>query len=114
MNYALNAPRAAALIDLAQQPDFTIGAITVRPSIRQVIAGGRDEFVQPRVMQVLVVLACAGGAVVSRDELTERCWGGRIVGEDSINRCIGKIHELAGLGGTQHSRLRPFHASDID
>ena len=99
MNYGLNAPRAAALIDLAQQPDFSIGTIEVRPSIRQVTARGHDEIVQPRVMQVLVALGRANGAVVSRDELTECCWGGRIVGEDSINRCIGKIRELAELGG---------------
>ena len=99
MNYAPFPPDAHALIDLAQQADFKIGAIEVRPSIRQVIAGGRDEFVQPRVMQVLVALARAGGAVVSRDELTERCWGGRIVGEDSINRCISKLRELSELDG---------------
>jgi Tol biopolymer transport system component/DNA-binding winged helix-turn-helix (wHTH) protein len=99
VNYGLNAPRAAALIDLAQEPDFALGPIEVRPSIRQVAAGGHEEFVQPRVMQVLVALGRANGAVVSRDELTERCWGGRIVGEDSINRCIGKIRDIAALGG---------------
>lgn len=100
VNFRLNPPHAAALIDLAQQPDFSIGTIEVRPSIRQVAAGGYDEIVQPRVMQVLVALGRADGAVVSRDELTERCWGGRIVGEDSINRCIGKIREISGLGGS--------------
>src|SRR5205085_1486283 len=54
---------------------------------------------EPRVMQVLVALARAGGAVVSRDELIERCWEGRIVGEASINRCISKLRELSESSG---------------
>ena len=48
-------------------------------------------------MQALVVLAQADGAVVSRDKLIERCWGGRIVGDDAINNCIGKVRALASL-----------------
>jgi hypothetical protein len=27
--------------------------------------------------------------------LIESCWGGRIVGEDAINRCIGRLRRLA-------------------
>ncbi len=46
-------------------------------------------------MQVLVCLVRARGAVVSRDELIRRCWGGPVVGEDSINRCIQKIRQIA-------------------
>ncbi len=46
-------------------------------------------------MQVLVLLSQARGAVISRDELIERCWGGRIVGENAINRVISRIRQLA-------------------
>jgi tetratricopeptide (TPR) repeat protein len=46
-------------------------------------------------MQVLVALARANGAVVSRDELIRTCWDGRIVGEDSITRVIGRLRRLA-------------------
>ena len=46
-------------------------------------------------MQVLVVLAEARGKVVSRDDLIARCWGGRVVGDDAINRVIGKIRRLS-------------------
>jgi Tol biopolymer transport system component len=50
-------------------------------------------------MQVLVALARAHGAVVSRDELIRQCWGGRIVGDDAINRCVSKVRQLSELGG---------------
>ena len=46
-------------------------------------------------MQVLIVLVEAAGAVVSRDDLIQRCWEGRAVSEDAINRCIGQLRRLA-------------------
>jgi Tol biopolymer transport system component len=48
-------------------------------------------------MQVLTALADARNAVVSRDHLIQACWNGRIVGDDAINRCIGKVRKLATL-----------------
>ena len=50
---------------------------------------------QPRVMQVLVARARAGGEVVSRDELLASCWGGLAIGDDAINRCIGRLRRLS-------------------
>lgn len=82
-------------IDLAHEADFAIGPLSVRPSTREVERDGRREIVEPRVMQVLVALHRAGGAVVSKDDLTESCWEGRVVGEDAINRVISRLRKLA-------------------
>jgi TolB-like protein/DNA-binding winged helix-turn-helix (wHTH) protein len=82
-------------IDLAGEADFNLGDLQVSPSTRGVIRGGERETLEPRVMQVLVALAQAGGRVVSRDELIVRCWDGRIVGEDAINRAIGRLRHLS-------------------
>src|SRR5215469_3977088 len=90
----IDAPR----VELGQEPDFKLGPLTVRPSIRQLQGGTRTKTVEPRVMQALVVLARAEGSVVSREELIRRCWGGRIVGEDAINNCIRKVRHLATEG----------------
>jgi DNA-binding winged helix-turn-helix (wHTH) protein len=54
---------------LADEQDLRLGDILVRPSLREVSAGDAREILDPRVMQVLVALAQANGAVVSRDEL---------------------------------------------
>jgi DNA-binding winged helix-turn-helix (wHTH) protein len=86
---------------LAGEEDFQLGSIWVRPSLREVEAGGVRETLEPRVMQVLVALARANGAVVSRDALIQQCWGGRIVGEDAINRCVSKVRQLSELGGSK-------------
>ena len=86
---------AAAPIRLAREADFRLGGLRVHPSLCEVEAHGRRRRLEPRVMQVLVALARADGRVVSRDGLIDSCWGGRIVSEDAINRCIGKLRRLA-------------------
>lgn len=88
-------------IDLARASDFTLGGARVRPSLRQVIAAdGREIVLEPRVMQVLVALASADGAILSRDDLILSCWSGRIVGEDAINRVISRLRRLSEeIGG---------------
>jgi DNA-binding winged helix-turn-helix (wHTH) protein len=82
-------------IHLAREPHFRLGGMLVKPSLLEVGFAGRRQTLQPRVMQVLVALARSGGEVVSRDMLIETCWAGRIVGEDAINRCIGRLRRLA-------------------
>ena len=64
---------------LAREPRFTLGRVKVRPELREVVSGARREILEPRVMQVLVALARADGEIVTRDELIEYCWSGRIV-----------------------------------
>lgn len=82
-------------IDLAHEPDFSLGAMAVSPSAGRITLGGVEERLEPRMMQVLVALAKAEGATVSRDELVEACWEGRIVSDDAIARIIAKVRALA-------------------
>jgi DNA-binding winged helix-turn-helix (wHTH) protein len=81
--------------ELAARPDFTLGLAAISPSSRTIAGPGGMTDVEPRVMQVLVVLADAGGQVVTRGTLFDRCWGGVYVGDDSLNRTIGAIRKLA-------------------
>jgi DNA-binding winged helix-turn-helix (wHTH) protein/TolB-like protein len=88
-------PDVKSPVDLAREADFALGALHVSPSTREVLRGADRESLEPRVMQVLVALFQANGRVVSRDELIARCWEGRIVGEDAINRAIGRLRRLS-------------------
>ncbi len=91
-------------IDLAHASAFRLGPITVEPALRQVTAV-RSETLEPRVMQVLVVLAMANGGIVSRDDLVRQCWEGRIVGDDSITRVIARLRKLAAEHGDGAFRI---------
>jgi TolB-like protein/DNA-binding winged helix-turn-helix (wHTH) protein/tetratricopeptide (TPR) repeat protein len=84
-------------VDLGREPDFALGPAHIHPSTCEVEVAGQREIIQPRPMQVLVVLARANGAVVSRDQLVQLCWEGRAIGEDAINRAIAKVRAAAEL-----------------
>ncbi len=86
-------------VELAHEEPFNLGPMQVRPALLEVAGPGWRETLEPRVMQVLVVLARSRGEVVSRDDLIQTCWGGRVVGEDAINRCIGRLRRLARVRG---------------
>ena len=82
-------------IDLGEEPAFDLGGMRVIPAERAVTFNGERRELQPRVMQVLVALAKARPDVVSRDKLIELCWEGRVVGDDSLNRCILALRHVA-------------------
>src|SRR5690348_1279350 len=77
-------------VQLGRTPSFRLGALEVDPATRQVIRGSRSETIEPRVMQVLTVLAQANGAVLTRDELIAACWSGMVVGDNAIHRTISR------------------------
>ena len=97
MNDAVRIARDGLLTiaDLAARPDFTLGLTAISPSSRTIAGPGGTVDVEPRVMQVLVVLADAAGQVVTRETLFNRCWGGVYVGDDSLNRAVGAVRKLA-------------------
>lgn len=99
MVQVLDVPHSAA-IDLAETPAFGLGPLRVDPAMRTIARGDDQRELQPRVMQVLVALAEARPNVVSREKLIARCWNGRIVGDDAINRCVQLLRAVTrGLGG---------------
>lgn len=83
-------------VELAHVAPFCLGEVEVRPATRQIIRRGRCDTLEPRVMQVLVALAQARDAVVTRDELILRCWEGRVVSESAINRVLSRLRQFAG------------------
>lgn len=86
-------------IRLAEEAAFRLGILEVTPAKRQVAWNGKSRTLEPRVMQVLVVLAGSRGDVVGRDELIRRCWDGRVVGDNAINRVISLLRDLAAETG---------------
>ena len=82
-------------IDLAQEADFDLGSLRVRPARCEVEGNGASQTLQRRVMQVLVALAQPRGMVVSQNDLVNRCWRGLSVSDDAIYRCISKLRKLA-------------------
>jgi DNA-binding winged helix-turn-helix (wHTH) protein len=95
MSVLAHAAPAMSPIELSRQPDFALGALQIRPARREVEAAGLSQVLERRVMQVLVALAQPTWEVVSREELTLRCWSGLSVSADAVERCIGVLRRLA-------------------
>lgn len=87
-------------IRLVGEPPMRLGQLHIDPPLRRITHDdGRVELLQPRVMQVLTALIRADGKILSRDNLLAFCWGGAVVGEDAIDRVIGRVRRLAeGIG----------------
>ena len=83
--------------ELALLPPLTFGSVMLDPPTRTLSGPGGSARVEPRVLQVLVVLADAFGRVVTRDTLFRRCWGSSSVGDDSLNRAIGAVRRSVAL-----------------
>lgn len=82
------------LSDLSLRPDFQLGPMLVSPPRRLVQGPGGSASVQPLIMQVFLMLVDARGQVVTRNDLFDRVWGGVMVGDDSLNRAIGKVRQI--------------------
>jgi Tol biopolymer transport system component/DNA-binding winged helix-turn-helix (wHTH) protein len=80
-------------LSLARELPFQLAGTRVRPSALEVETEGEVTTLEPRVMKVLVALQRAKGHPVSRDELIDLCWEGRIVTEGALNRCIAQLRK---------------------
>ena len=90
----------ARRVDLATEPPFCLGPTRIDPTGHQATVRGRSQRLQPQTLKVLIALHDKSGQAVTREELIERCWDGRIVGDDVINRCISILRRFsAEVGG---------------
>lgn len=75
---------------------FRIGAWTVTPALNSLERDGRSIKVEPRAMDVLVLLAQRDQAVVSVDELIASVWKGVVVGDGSVYLAISQVRQALG------------------
>lgn len=88
----------ARQVQLASRVPFDVGRARIEPAAHETVVGDKTIRLQPQVMKVLLALHDKKGDVVTREELIDRCWNGRVVGEDVINRCIWLLRRLAAEG----------------
>ena len=86
-------------IDLEREPPFRIGGATIDPVSRDAKYADGQERLQPQTLKVLVALARRRNQVVTRSELVDDCWDGKIIGDDVINRCISMLRHFAERAG---------------
>jgi len=80
---------------------FRIARWLVDPSNNELRHGGTHIKLEPKVMDVLIYLAERPEQVVSREELEDNVWAGRVVSYDAITAAIVKLRKALGKGKQQ-------------
>ena len=79
---------------LTKTTPFEVAGNPVDPAGLRVTIGRSEIRLEAKAMQVLVYLAERAGRVVSRAEIEEQVWPGRIVTEDSVIKAIAKLRRV--------------------
>jgi DNA-binding winged helix-turn-helix (wHTH) protein len=75
---------------------FRLGELWVEPELDRVVRGADRLHLEPKVMEVLLVLAKHAGHVVSKEILLDRVWGSRFVAESTLSRAIAELRRALG------------------
>ncbi len=88
-----NQPDISVSVLLNRDLPFQVGEWLVDPQTNLLHHGDSSVKLEPKVMDVLIYLAMRPGQVVSRSELEEHIWAGRIVTYDALTATIVKLRK---------------------
>lgn len=75
---------------------FRLADVDVYPGSGRISGPGGRRQLDPKVMEVLLVLVAANGEVVGREELLAEVWEGTIVTDFALSRCIYQLRQKLG------------------
>lgn len=75
---------------------FRLGDWEVYPQENRLRRAGEERTLEPKVMDVLVLLADNSGEVVSREHLLNSVWAGVVVGDEVVSRAISLLRTALG------------------
>lgn len=85
---------------------FTINGCSIDTEAYEVRRDGEQVAVEPQVFDLLVQLLENRGRLVSKEEIIERVWGGRIVSESAISSRIKTARKAIGDDGAKQSLIQ--------
>jgi TolB-like protein/DNA-binding winged helix-turn-helix (wHTH) protein/thioredoxin-like negative regulator of GroEL len=94
MNAPANTPPNQGL-----EQGFLLGYLRVDPAEGVVTGPGGREKLDPKVMDVLVLMARHAGHVVLREDLLAQLWPNAVVTDDALTRCFYELRRQLSLAG---------------
>jgi TolB-like protein/DNA-binding winged helix-turn-helix (wHTH) protein/Tfp pilus assembly protein PilF len=84
---------------------FQLEGLLVTPLTGEISGPGGSTKLDPRVIDVLVLMAARPRQVVLREELVTKLWGHAVVTDDAVTRCFYELRRhLAQAGGSERYR----------
>lgn len=81
---------------MTQRMAFSLGDWQIFPDRNVIVSGDNRQSLEPKVMELLLLLVDADSQVLSRADIEEEIWGQIIVGEDTVARLISKLRRALG------------------
>nr|WP_314539491.1 winged helix-turn-helix domain-containing protein [uncultured Massilia sp.] len=75
---------------------FRFGEWLVDPAANTIESAHEKRQLEPRMMDVLVALCAARGALLSADALLEQCWGSTASGDSPLHKTIAQLRRVLG------------------
>lgn len=75
---------------------FAVGEWRVDRPSGTLIGRDNQQRLEPKVMDLLALLAARSGCVVPRDDIMAALWPGLVVGDDSLARTVSKLRQALG------------------
>lgn len=73
---------------------FLIGPCTIEPNRNRIVCRGKSVHLEPRVMDLLLVLASHAGEVVSKEELIQQVWHGAFVSDHVLTHAVWQLRRV--------------------
>ncbi len=75
------------------QGDFRIGDWLVQPQLNLIVGSGRENMIEPKVMEVLVYLAERPGEVLHKERIIQGVWADTFVTDDVLIHAISQLRK---------------------
>lgn len=75
------------------QEGFWVGEWFVEPMLNRMVRKEERVSLEPKVMDVLVLMATRSGETVTKETFMEEVWSGTVVTDDVISRCISQLRK---------------------
>ena len=85
---------------------FRFGPYKIDDERRELTRDGEEISLQPQAFSLLIYLVENTGRVVSKDEIFEQVWHGKIVGDGTLNSRINALRRALGDDGTSQSVIK--------
>src|SRR4051794_10573892 len=89
--------------------DFRFGTFEIDAARQELRRAGEAVHIEPQVFDLLVHLVQNRDRIVSKDELIETIWRGRIISEAALSSCISAARRALDDNGNDQALVRTLH-----
>ena len=83
--------------------------VEIDPAKGEVRRDGKPVAVAPRVFSLLHLLAANADRMVTKDEIVDKVWDGRVISESAISTSVKEARQAIGDSGARQDLIRTLH-----